>query len=170
MSRLRPGSAILLLGSAWHLAGCGLSVHPLPPPSGEEPGTGGESVAGEGGSRSGTGGGAGSSMGGAGGSSGGGQPRDAGADRRGAREPPWSGPWRRAPAADAAPGRPPPGAPGALVIGGRSVPRDKVIVFIHIGHSNMAGRTNTPPALRPFNFETHPQLWAFTPAGVWQPA
>jgi hypothetical protein len=28
-------------------------------------------------------------------------------------------------------------------------------VFLHIGHSNMAGRVTTPADLRPFNFETH---------------
>ena len=42
------------------------------------------------------------------------------------------------------------------------MPKEKIVVFLHIGHSNMAGRTNTPPELRPFNYETHPQLWAFT--------
>jgi hypothetical protein len=52
-----------------------------------------------------------------------------------------------------------------VVINGMPVPRDKVIVFIHIGHSNMAGRTNTPPELRPFNFEPHAQLWSFGPGG-----
>jgi Carbohydrate esterase, sialic acid-specific acetylesterase len=50
------------------------------------------------------------------------------------------------------------------------VPREKVVVFLHIGHSNMAGRTDTPPELRSFNFETHPQLWMFTELGQWLPA
>ena len=34
-------------------------------------------------------------------------------------------------------------------------------MFLHLGHSNMAGRTDTPVALRPFYFETHPRLWSF---------
>ena len=69
---------------------------------------------------------------------------------------------------------PTPPAPGAggdlLVIGGVPRPKDKVIVFLHIGHSNMAGRTSTPADLHPFNFQTHPNLWAFTPAGAFLPA
>jgi hypothetical protein len=57
-----------------------------------------------------------------------------------------------------------------VVIGGKAVPRDKVIVFLHLGHSNMAGRTTTPPELRPQNFETHPQLWAYAKGGAFRPA
>jgi hypothetical protein len=68
----------------------------------------------------------------------------------------------------AAPPGPPPG--DQLVIGGVAMPKEKIVVFLHIGHSNMAGRTNTPPEMRPFNFQTHPNLWAFTRAGVFQPA
>jgi len=77
-----------------------------------------------------------------------------------------------APRADsAAPPTTPAPAPSGdqLVIAGQPVPRDKVIVFLHVGHSNMAGRTNTPAELRPFNFETHPRLWAFGATGL-QPA
>ncbi len=66
---------------------------------------------------------------------------------------------------------PPPAPTGdGVVIGGVAVPRDKVIVFLHLGHSNMAGRTNTPPELRPLNFETHPKLWAYAKDGAWRPA
>jgi hypothetical protein len=57
-----------------------------------------------------------------------------------------------------------------VFVRGELVPPEKVVVFLHIGHSNMAGRTTTPVALRPFNYETHPQLWAVNPAGVWRPA
>jgi hypothetical protein len=64
----------------------------------------------------------------------------------------------------------PPGVPGGVTIGGRAIPRDKVIVFLAIGHSNMAGRTNLPPEMRPFNFETHPRLWAYAMGGAFQPA
>ena len=55
-------------------------------------------------------------------------------------------------------------------INGTLVPKEKVLVFLHIGHSNMAGRVTTPESLRPFNFETHPQLWAYGKGGVWKPA
>jgi hypothetical protein len=57
-----------------------------------------------------------------------------------------------------------------VVVGGLPVPKEKVIVFLHIGHSNMAGRTNIPASMRPFYFDTHPQLWSYNQAGVWQPA
>lgn len=64
-----------------------------------------------------------------------------------------------------------PEAPAAgVVVGDMTLPREKVIVFLHIGHSNMAGRADMPSALRPFHFETHPRLWAYTMAGVFQPA
>jgi len=80
----------------------------------------------------------------------------------------------KTPAADVAAvdtGAPPPPASGPTVtIGGMPVARENVIVFLHIGHSNMAGRTNTPAALRPFNYETDPHLWAYAKGGVWQPA
>jgi hypothetical protein len=58
----------------------------------------------------------------------------------------------------------------SIVIGGTAVPRNKVLVFLHIGHSNMAGRVTIPESLRPFNFETHPRLWAYSRGGVWRPA
>jgi hypothetical protein len=66
---------------------------------------------------------------------------------------------------DAAPATP---APDQVVINGMPRPREKVIVFLHIGHSNMAGRTDTPASLRPFYFETHPRLWSFKQG--WKPA
>jgi hypothetical protein len=68
------------------------------------------------------------------------------------------------------PPQPPPVVDGQVVIDGVPRPKEKVVVFLHIGHSNMAGRTNTPASLRPFNFETHPRLWAFGPAGAFVPA
>jgi hypothetical protein len=57
-----------------------------------------------------------------------------------------------------------------VFVNGILVPPEKVVVFLHIGHSNMAGRTTTPVELRPFNYETHPQLWAVNPWGTWRPA
>jgi hypothetical protein len=75
------------------------------------------------------------------------------------------------PTADAAPAAPPSSNPGPQIsINGTLVPKEKVIVFLHIGHSNMAGRVTTPQSLRPFNFETHPQLWAYGKGGVWKAA
>ena len=90
-------------------------------------------------------------------------PRDAAADRRG-------GPSTSPPAASAPPAPDAAAAPAGLIIGGVSRPKDKVIVFLHIGHSNMAGRADAPAAQRPFHFETHPRLWAYTMAGAFQPA
>jgi hypothetical protein len=88
--------------------------------------------------------------------------------------PPTSPPARPdgAAAVDATNPAVPPGPPPTdqLVIGGVAMPKEKIVVFLHIGHSNMAGRTNTPPEMRPFNFQTHPKLWAFTRTGVFQPA
>jgi hypothetical protein len=78
------------------------------------------------------------------------------------------------PSGGAPPSRPIPIPPGLLgeqvIINGQTLPKEKVVVFLHLGHSNMAGRTDTPPALRPFNFETHPQLWTLTDLLEWQPA
>ena len=76
---------------------------------------------------------------------------------------------RPMPTPDAGPAPAPP-AGGGVVIGGTPVSRDDVVVFLHIGHSNMAGRTSTPPELRPLNFETHPRLWAYARGGAWRPA
>jgi Carbohydrate esterase, sialic acid-specific acetylesterase len=59
---------------------------------------------------------------------------------------------------------------GGVVIGGVAMAKENVIVFLHLGHSNMAGRTNLPPEMRPLNFETHPQLWAYAKGGMWRPA
>jgi Carbohydrate esterase, sialic acid-specific acetylesterase len=63
----------------------------------------------------------------------------------------------------------PPSAPG-LVIDGVARPKEKIIVFLHIGHSNMAGRAAEPASARPFHFETHPRLWTYTAAGRFQAA
>jgi hypothetical protein len=63
-----------------------------------------------------------------------------------------------------------PSSGGGVTINGTQVPKSDVIVFLHIGHSNMAGRVTTPEELRPLNFQTHPQLWAYAKGGVWKPA
>src|SRR2546421_841862 len=62
-------------------------------------------------------------------------------------------------------------APAALgagvVLGGVLVPRNKVVVFLHIGHSNMAGRATGPPQLRSYFYDTNPHLWAYAAGGAW---
>ena len=50
-----------------------------------------------------------------------------------------------------------PGAAGApsgstITLGGTVVPKERAIAFIHIGHSNMAGRATVPTASRPYHF------------------
>jgi carbohydrate esterase-like sialic acid-specific acetylesterase len=49
-------------------------------------------------------------------------------------------------------------------LGGVEVPKERAIAFIHIGHSNMAGRASRPNSSRPFHFqETHPRAWLYHP-------
>lgn len=66
----------------------------------------------------------------------------------------------------------PPGTAGALSgitinLGGVEVPKEKAIAFIHIGHSNMAGRADRPSASRPYHFqETHPRAYMYHPGSV----
>jgi hypothetical protein len=38
---------------------------------------------------------------------------------------------------------------------------DKVIAFVHIGHSNMAGRATQPASLHPYFYDVDPKLWSF---------
>jgi hypothetical protein len=57
-----------------------------------------------------------------------------------------------------------------LVIDGKMVPRAKVLVFLHIGHSNMAGRASTPAALHGFFYDTDPHLWVYAKGNVLRPA
>jgi hypothetical protein len=50
------------------------------------------------------------------------------------------------------------------------VPKHRAIVFLHIGHSNMAGRSVNPTSERPFFYDTHPRLWAYAAGDAWRPA
>ncbi|HVR63579.1 MAG TPA: sialate O-acetylesterase [Polyangia bacterium] len=71
-------------------------------------------------------------------------------------------------------------APSGIMvnIGGTMVPKEKVIAFIHFGHSNMAGRGEAPTALRPEDFMTaasdvDKRAWMFHAGGAhagFQPA
>ena len=45
------------------------------------------------------------------------------------------------------------------------VAREKAVVFIHVGHSDMLGRAEGPAALRPFFFDTDPHLWMYRRGG-----
>lgn len=52
-------------------------------------------------------------------------------------------------------------------LGGVEVPKEKAIAFIHIGHSNMAGRATRPSASRPYHFqETHPHAYMYHPGSA----
>jgi hypothetical protein len=64
------------------------------------------------------------------------------------------------------------GAPsGATVmINGMAVPKEKAVVFIHIGHSDMCGRATGPSSLMPFFYNTDPHLWMYGKGGAWKPA
>jgi Carbohydrate esterase, sialic acid-specific acetylesterase len=60
-------------------------------------------------------------------------------------------------------------APSGVTInlGGVDVPREHAIAFIHIGHSNMAGRATGPQSSRPFHFtETNPHAFMYHPGSA----
>lgn len=67
-----------------------------------------------------------------------------------------------------------PGAAGSapvsgvtINLGGVEVPKEKAIAFIHVGHSNMAGRADKPQASRPYHFqETHPHAYMYHPGST----
>ena len=55
-------------------------------------------------------------------------------------------------------------------INGVTVPKEKVVAFIHFGHSNMAGRADVPLPLRPWFFtQADPHGWIYSSAGVFTP-
>jgi hypothetical protein len=83
------------------------------------------------------------------------QPAAAGAGAGAAAPPPPA-------AGDGAPAMTPPAAPDTLDLGGTPVAKEDVIAFIHIGHSNMAGRATGPTADRPYFFtDTDPHAWMY---------
>jgi hypothetical protein len=57
-----------------------------------------------------------------------------------------------------------------IEIGGAFVPRERAVVFIHFGHSNMAGVGLTPEELQPWFFTPHPRLWSYQGGGRFAPA
>ena len=64
------------------------------------------------------------------------------------------------------------GSPGAVTIeiAGMAVPREKAIVILHFGPTNMLGQARTPQAMRPYFFSTQPRLWAYRGNGRFVPA
>jgi hypothetical protein len=63
-------------------------------------------------------------------------------------------------------GRPSSGA--GVTINGMMVPQEKVVVFIHLGHSDMCGRATGPANLKPFFYDTDPHLWMYGKGGSWK--
>jgi hypothetical protein len=55
-----------------------------------------------------------------------------------------------------------------VMINGMMVPKEKAIVFIHIGHSDMCGRATGPASLMPFFYNTDPHLWMYGKGGAWK--
>lgn len=156
--------------------GCGVKQHPHPPePVEPEPdpvnetggspgnsdrgGSQGTGSGGSGGSASTRSGGTGGGASNAGGNLGanGGNPGAGGNGQGGAGNPPRS---------DAAE---PPSTPGPT-IGGMQVAKEKAIVFLHIGHSDMAGRADGPAELRGFVTNTDPHLWTYAKGGTFRMA
>jgi hypothetical protein len=164
---------LVALAIAAATGACGIrehNVHPItdppPPPGNPDPGTGGASggsggnpgSAGAGGSSSQGGSRAGSGGGGRGGS--GGAAGGSGGTANGGAAGGSSGAPDMAPAVPA----------NAVSIAGTIVPREKAIVILHLGHSNMLGEAEGPDALRPFFFEPQPRLWSFRGNGNFIPA
>jgi hypothetical protein len=155
---VRP-SPVIVVGILLSWSSCGLQEHPHHAAIGVPPGSGGSS---ETGGSPGTGGGP-DTGGESGGPSTGGAPGEPAPDA-GAR-PGDAGPSE--PRRDA--GRPPADAAASggptININGTEVPRDHAIVFIHFGHSNMAGLAQSPESLRPYFFTTGAHLWSYQGGG-----
>jgi hypothetical protein len=62
-----------------------------------------------------------------------------------------------------------PSMPGPT-IAGMQVAKEKAIVFLHVGHSDMAGRADGPASLRAFVTDTDPHLWVYSQGGKFRPA
>jgi hypothetical protein len=60
---------------------------------------------------------------------------------------------------------------GAFVeINGVRVPKERALVFIHYGHSNMAGHGINPTSLRPLFYNTDPKIWTYQGNNQFVPA
>jgi hypothetical protein len=56
---------------------------------------------------------------------------------------------------------PPPVSGAGVMINGTFVPKERALVFVHYGHSNMAGHGINPTSLRPLFYDTDPHLWTY---------
>jgi hypothetical protein len=66
---------------------------------------------------------------------------------------------------------PPPSSGVVTNIGGVNVPKENIIAFIHLGHSNMAGRATGPASEAPYNLtQTDPHAWMYHVGTAMQPA
>jgi Carbohydrate esterase, sialic acid-specific acetylesterase len=152
---------LVTLALAATAAACGIQEHnaqpmtsPVPPPldpGSPDPGTGG--------APGGTGGNPGSA--GAGGSAGQGGSRGGSGGAAGGAGRGGSGGSSTAGSSGGAPDMAPAMPANAVSIAGTVVPREKAIVILHFGHSNMLGHGARPEELRPFFFSPQPQLWAY---------
>jgi hypothetical protein len=167
----RP-TLLVVLAIATAAAACGIREHNFHPttdpvdPGNPDPITGGSGMSG--GTSAGTGGnpgGAGTGGSGQGGSragtGGGGRGGTGGSGSGGSGNPGGTG-------GGAAPDAAVPA--NAVSIAGTIVPREKAIVILHFGHSNMLGHGDKPEELRPFFFEPQPRLWAYRGNGNFLPA
>jgi hypothetical protein len=157
--------AVLLAGA------CGLQEHPLKPITPVTPGAGGSGgapPAGAGGSTQPPPSGGTRGDGGAGGASGrGGSGGTAGTIAiDGSMTTYDAGP---VPNPNPTPNPPPINGP-SVTINGVVVPREKAIVILHLGHSNMAGRAKDPADQMPYFYDLDPHLWQYQLGGVWKPA
>jgi hypothetical protein len=53
------------------------------------------------------------------------------------------------------------GSGAGVTINGTFVPKEKAIVFIHFGHSNMRGQATVPTSLMSYFYDTQPGLWSY---------
>lgn len=170
--------AMLLVGA------CGLQKHPGSLPGTSQPSETGGRVADSGGQSGNTGGQSGSggrteSTGGAGGASGGhsgsggevgGGGQGGGLGGSGGRPSPSGGSGSggtTSTGGSGSGGNPGSGGSGSggstvgVTINGKFVPKEKAVVFIHIGHSNMRGQATRPTSLRPYFYDTEDGLWSY---------
>lgn len=168
MKRAQPFRARPLL-CAVLLLGCGVEAHPIAPPignssppssggtTGTTTGAGGSTASGGntgfGGSSSTGGGSGGSVQTGAGGSATGGNPGSGGFTGTGGSTTGTGG------AATGTGGAPVSGA--GVTINGKFVPKEKAVVFIHFGHSNMRGQASKPASLMSYFYNTQDGLWTY---------
>ena len=156
---LHRGDWLLLSGALLLTVGCGVQEHrldrsPLEPAGaagvGSSPGAAGTGAAGTGAAGN-------SSAAGANGTTGvagiGGGAGTSGFDRR--RRGRWVAGTTGAAGTSAPSG-------GSVVLGGVTVPKENVIAFIHLGHSNMAGRGRNPAGSKAYHFsQTDPHAWMY---------